>query len=159
MERCEGVDKGGKERKSLLYVLWQPGLSKESQNEWVNDDGGRRGGGPGRGGKVQEEEKKEGGFMIHLPAPDSRSILAEPRQSAHISLHLSRSPSCLLSILISQPHSLFSFYLLFLPCAGAPDLPRMVSSEQTDMQRSFILNRLLETVTDVNIAAAPCCWH
>ena len=100
----------------FLELHWQPGLGKVRWNDRVNDGRGEEGRRHRHGGKV-EEEKKEGGFMIHLLAPDTGSILAEPRQSAHISLQLSLSLSlsCSLSILISRPHSSLASTFVFSP--------------------------------------------
>ncbi len=78
-------------------------------------------------------EKTEGGFMIHLLAPDTRSILTEPRQSAHISLHLSLSVSFLLALYLDLSASFNSpLHLRLFPCAGAYDLPYIVPPKQTE---------------------------
>lgn len=57
-----------------------------------------------------EDEKAGGGFVIHLLGPDSRSILSDPGQSAHI------SPQSLLSFLFSI--STLSFIHLLLPSSS-----------------------------------------
>lgn len=96
-------------------------------------------------GKV-EEEKTQGGFTIHLLAPDTRSILAEPRQSAHVSLHRS-----LLPISVSRPHSPL-FYLGLFPCAPAYALPHMAPSTHSDMLLSLISHGFPEAEPSLSIA-------
>lgn len=110
----EGRGDKGKETKevSLTSQALLTARAGKRALEWMGD--GRRREKDQSWGKV-EEEKTEGGFMIHLLAPDTRSILAEPRQSAHIFLHRSLSLSYLLSTLISRPHSSLPSIFVFSP--------------------------------------------